>query len=306
MKRIKPGVINLPTGIFEITGASVPGARHLAMLKNNQDAYMWSQATEAPIGVFVVSDGNGSQAFDSKHEVGSSIGVKVFEQQLLENSLKYSSYLKEGRQDLVRSKIILPAQRKLLSIIDTLMGLMDESNTRVVGGYFLFTLLGVIVTPTYSYFFRVGDGKLYINGQEVPIPKFNGNMPPYPAYQLLSSEFDSSPELLEPNIDVVMSTAELNSFVLGTDGLGEMADAAGKEFPSGGFILAHPADIHSLDLFKGEDLYIHLKGANTPTIEASIQIHPITEQEYVQKKQIRGLIDDDCTLIALRRKEENE
>lgn len=184
---------------FEIAKASIPGSDHTMpgkpLKKNNQDACFTYQ--DARFTIAIVSDGCGSGV---SSEVGSQIGVRILGEIL--------------RQALTRN-VVLSWERiriELLSQISVMARAMGQSLSAVIGDFFLFSLVGVLVTDTETTVFYCGDGLYGVNGDNVYIGPFPNNAPPYLSYGLLG-------EIVPRFETVVYPISAVETIVLGTDGV---------------------------------------------------------------------------------------
>ena len=82
------------------------------------------------------------------------------------------------------------------------------------------------MTNDETTFFRAGDGVLIVNGEDIPIKTPDGNRPEYLGYNLVSSS-------IRPDIEILLRipTAELDHFLLGSDGLKDIRAAESKLIP---------------------------------------------------------------------------
>jgi hypothetical protein len=185
---------------FELAGGSVTGRAHVAAGRNNQDAFCW--ASDANGLVAVVCDG----CSGGRHsEVGAQIGARLVVQaasRLLRTHLDAIGLLEQVRQDVLASLRLL-AQRMTSA----------SSFSRTVADHFLFTIVGLLITPLGATTFCLGDGLIVINGERTQLGPFPDNQPPYLGYALL-------PDRGAPAFEVhrSMAASEVQSLVLGTDG----------------------------------------------------------------------------------------
>lgn len=189
--------------MWQITGASIPGSDHTMPgkpgWKNNQDAIFTSNDGRITIGI--VADGCGSGKCS---EVGSQIGVRLLGELLMENILR--SPLNFGR-----------IRMNLLGQISVLANSMGVSLSTIVGEYFLFSIVGFVITPKVTTVFHCGDGMYSINGELTQIGPFANNAPPYLAYGILDES--------SPGFQVhLFETDSIASIAVGTDGVDYMSD----------------------------------------------------------------------------------
>lgn len=97
---------------------------------------------------------------------------------------------------------------------------LDEaSKAQLIANYFLFTVVGMIVTERTIVLFSIGDGTLVI-GEDVKILDCN-NTPPYPAYHCIDRNFLTSlKEDLPQEFEVLLidrATSGVKRVAIGTD-----------------------------------------------------------------------------------------
>ena len=167
---------------FEWAKGSVTGREHIRINKNNQDAVLIKSTADYVIGI--VADGCGSKTHS---EVGAWLGVEILVEAIA-NHLPQS--LTEETLDTIGEQVI-----------DRLPKLSNFQD------YYLFTLLGFVVTSTDTIVFGCGDGLFSINGDLSQL-SFENNAPPYLIYPGTKLEVYQH-----------IPTEELTSIVIATDGL---------------------------------------------------------------------------------------
>ena len=145
---------------LEMSGGSVIGKDHRRDGRNNQDAYFFQQ--RGGYAVALVSDGCGSSRYS---EVGAHIAVELVGNLLLEQAFRFFSGRKE--EEIVTMPRPIPIWERVrldvVSNIRVLCNQMGPSLSKSVNDYFLFTLVGALITPVESYFFSIGDGVIFVN-----------------------------------------------------------------------------------------------------------------------------------------------
>ncbi|AFY40223.1 hypothetical protein Lepto7376_4094 [[Leptolyngbya] sp. PCC 7376] len=169
---------------FEWAAGSVIGKEHRRVNKNNQDAIAIKSATDYAIGI--VADGCGSKAHS---EVGAWLAVELLAEAI-------ATHLP---QPLTKQKIEEFGQ----NLLQNFPALPNFQN------YYLFTLLGFVVTEEQSVIFGCGDG-IYAINDEIKQISYEDNAPPYLIYPETKLE-----------IYAEISTEDLNSLFIGTDGIEE-------------------------------------------------------------------------------------
>lgn len=184
--------------MWQITGASIPGSDHTMPgkpgWKNNQDALLLYEDEDVIFGI--VSDGCGSGKFS---EVGAQIGVRILGK-LINESLSRSKKIDFDR-----------IRMKLLGQISVLATSMGDSFSEIINDFFLFSLVGFVVTQEIVTIFYCGDGMYAINGNVTKLGPFPKNAPPYVSYSLAGDQ--------NPIIETVtFETENVDSLAVGTDG----------------------------------------------------------------------------------------
>jgi len=211
---------------FELAGGSTIGRDHRRNRRNNQDAYCIVHKPN--VTVAIVCDGCGDKQSSPHSEVGAHIGSRLIAETASRHAKRYleaAVSLGGGDSPYFWERV----RQDVLAMINVLANQMGESLSEVVSKYFLFTTVGVIITPQQVEFVSIGDGFMVINGHELRIGPFPENTPPYLCYSMVRSSID--PALLKFQIQQAMEPDNLQSFLLGTDGLGDLIKASGLKAP---------------------------------------------------------------------------
>lgn len=258
---------------FEIAGGSVTGQAHVAAGRNNQDAFSWERTADGLVAV--VCDGCSSAPFS---EVGAQLGARLLTRcaaPLLASGLGSSALLERVRRDVLV---------ELRSLATSLAGGRSSGApfARVVLDYLLFTVVGALVTPEFIATFSLGDGLVVMNGERRRLGPFPGNEPPYLAYALLpGSAGERAFELPRP-----VPVEEVRSLLLATDGALDL-EALAERPVLGGARLVDP-----LSQFWTEDRFF----ANRDMVRRRLTV--------LSRGSRGGLLPDDTTVVAVRRKGE--
>jgi len=285
---------------FELAGGGIPGFEHtqrssVLIGKNNQDG--WLTYESGDLMVAVVSDGCGSKAHS---EVGSFLLTR-----LLVAEIERCWYEVSRPDDPFETRLADTLEAAKRSTLTTLGELSRKMLTRlgphggrasyseIVSEYLLCTLVGVVFIGDRAAFFSLGDGVIVINGELVTLGPFEGNEPPYAAYSLLKTRW--SEEELRIKIHCVMDVGELESFLIGTDGVLDLCDAAEKTLP-GSVEMIGP-----LSQFWTDDRYFSKSGIRKrlARIQSRQPNYSIPGNEIEE-----GRLRDDTTLIVGRRRKE--
>ncbi|MBI2483378.1 protein phosphatase 2C domain-containing protein [Candidatus Uhrbacteria bacterium] len=292
---------------FAVAGGSIAGRDHTRAGRNNHDAFSWIQDPDWTIAF--VADGCGGA--DDKvpmdvrvrhgagphSEVGAKLGVR-----LVAESVRRS--LRRFAEHPIAATGVLPEHDSFWERIrqDVLAGLrvlalqMGDSLSEVVNEYFLFTLVGAVITKWGTSIVSLGDGIYGCNGNVRVLGPYPDNEPPYLAYGLVPTSLaNTDPRLLKFVVHEMLSTDQVHSILLGTDGGKDLQEAAGRCIP-GSAELVGP-----LDQFWMNDLYFR----NPDALRRRLAV--INRDRSVQgdgggTQNAAGLLPDDTTLIAIRRR----
>jgi hypothetical protein len=161
----------------------------------------------------------------------------------------------------------------------------------IISHYFLFTIVGALLTPTRAVFFSLGDGLLAVNEEVTVLGPFPGNAPPYLGYGLVNSALP--PEMLRFHIHRVLPLEELRTFLLGTDGVQELMQAAKSHMPG------KTESVGPLSQFWQEERFFRNPDMARRRL-AGIARDATTRTDGGIRKEA-GLLPDDTTLIVGRR-----
>ncbi len=289
---------------FAVLGGSVIGREHREAGRNNQDCHLVE--SESDCIVALVADGCSSS---KSSEVGARIGVRLTTKAIRFHWRRFVT--RTNPADLPKASFPhweRVRQDVLAQLRVVAMGMGDNFG-EIVEEFLMFTLVGVLITPWETYFFSIGDGKIVVNEENIPIGPFPGNMPPYIGYGLVETSLSRErPELLSFLIHRRLPTTELHSFLIGSDGLDDFERSEGHPIPGqtrpvgplsqfwydNGLYQMIPNREKMGLLEHNEDLVrrrLHLVGRDVGKID------PLSRQHTV----FHGLLSDDTTLIVGRR-----
>lgn len=268
---------------FQLTGGSVAGRDHRKGIpRNRQDAYQIAQTAHGITAV--VADGCGS---GESSEVGAAMGVRLL-----------TTYLQRllARGYRPDTQLLARARQAVLSQLHVLAQDMGESLTEVVNRYFLFTLLGAVITPDTALFFALGDGVLVVNGELVVLDSGPNNEPIYLGYALIGSRLtDHDPSLLDFQIVRQLPTANLRHFLIGSDGVQEAIGRETRCLPGSDEVFG------PLSQFWENDRYF-VPGTVAVTRRLHLLARDWTRRSATGRNVTEGgLLADDTTLVAGRR-----
>lgn len=162
---------------------------------------------------------------------------------------------------------------------------MGGNYRETIESYFLFTITGVVLLPDVV-FFGLGDGVTAING-DIWSWSFTGNAPPYLGYQLLDT--DLAPDELRIRVRHTIAPHELDSFLIGCDGVGDF-QRVGNECR---MLPGMAARVGPLSQFWSEDSYFTNPAAISRRLKVIARDWPLRDPEH-------GLLPDDTTIIVGR------
>ncbi|MDJ0897902.1 MAG: protein phosphatase 2C domain-containing protein [Xenococcus sp. MO_188.B8] len=266
---------------FELAVGSVRGREHLRLERNNQDAYAILRNEQYTVAV--VCDGCGSGQYS---EVGAQIGARL----TIESLTRALSSQSSKGNPISSDRLLEQVRQDLLRQIDNLAQAMGGNWLQTLKDYFLFTIVGVVITSTDILVFSLGDGVIIINGKEIDLGSFPGNAPPYLAYEL--SAIAPNHRLRSHSLPPL---EQVESILIGTDGVRELINVAQQQLPGKQELVG------SISQFWQEDRYF----TNPDQIRRRLSLinREVTKfDRQTQKLQkTLGLLPDDTSLVVLRR-----
>ncbi|OGZ09462.1 MAG: hypothetical protein A3D67_02565 [Candidatus Lloydbacteria bacterium RIFCSPHIGHO2_02_FULL_51_22] len=274
---------------FRIAGGSVPGTAHTKPGQpgwvNNQDAFVWH--TEKGYLVAVVCDGCSSAPHS---EVGAKIGAQLFSRTLSRN-ISFT-----GTTSLVTDDLRVTQKHvgdDIVSLAKRMSeGRIEKEYQQILADYFLFTIIGVVITPDETTVFSLGDGVHAINERVEVIAPYENNAPPYLVYAHMPAV--TYPGSLDVHIRMTVPTKDVQSVLIGTDGVADFVAAATSPLPGKTEVLGPLSQFWTDDKFVGNPDAIRRRLA-------------IANREWVESGHIKkGLLPDDTTLVVIRRESQPE
>jgi hypothetical protein len=273
-------------GLFEVVGGSVQGKEHLRVGRNNQDAWLTVETDDYLL--VLLADGCGSS---QNSEVGAQLGV------LLAARIMAAELEKFGRVNYPR------VNRGLVNELGWMTKRLGGDPLTTIRNYLLFTLVGAVITPEAAEFFSFGDGVIGVNGHVIEVEPQGSvhNAPAYPAYQLLEPEaLQIIPGELRFQVHFDLPTSQLESFVVGTDGVSELKAAQDLTLPG------KPQLVGPFSQFWEDDRWF----SNPDNLQRYLNMVS-RESVKVDREQgslVRdpGRLTDDTTLIVGRQRKEVE
>ena len=273
---------------FEFARGSTTGRDHRETNKNNHDATHWYDVPE--FSVNVVCDGCGS----GRHsEVGAAIGARLVVNAIVDG-MKRSFGPAGPRNHLDGYPFWERVRQDVLAEMRVLINRMGGSFSETVKDYFLFTVVGAVLSPAGATFFSLGDGIVIVNGEATRLGPFPGNKPPYLAYALVDN---SAIDPAEVRFTIVShhEIGKVYSFLIGTDGVDDLIGAAALKVPGKDEDVGPVAQFWSDDRFFSNpfaiDRRLTLIGRDLQAID--------WKNQKVNREN--GRLKDDTTLIVGRR-----
>lgn len=317
---------------FNIVGASIPGSSHLGqgvilLGRNNQDAFsiyprlgedrIWRPGEKPLIGL--VSDGVSSCITS---EVGSQLAVRIVSAKLASEFSRVQIVLKarlEGGSPIDKDPLPLAFWRRFdanayapFSALLTMLSTSDAEFRQNMRELFIFTTLGILHTEEFgSWVFgpRGSDGVFAVNGEVTVLKPQSGNKPISPIYRFVPNEFQNQPELMDTIVHRYFLPGELQSFLIGTDGVEHLIKAEGKKIP-GRKEKVRPLDDfwNDPEFLVDDTLLLYLRQLNTQWPKV---MRPSDEQKAAGKEcrlviEPRLLLDDTTVIIGRRISDEGE
>lgn len=259
------------------------GRRKVLVGKSNQDAHLIFYTENYLIAL--VLDGCGSG-------MHSEVGAKESAALLMQAFEKYLTYHVPG--DAMFNRVL----GNVLAEIRVRANGMGPSLSQIINDYFLFTVVGVYIDRSVAVVFSLGDGVFYVNGAMTVIGPFPGNAPPYMAYGITGSPLTREhPEFLEFQVHIQRPAEEVESLLIGTDGMLHMVAAEEQTIP-GRTELVGP-----VSQFWDDDLYFENPFAVQRRLNVVNRDYVAVDWENQKIIETAGRLKDDTTFVVIRRKE---
>ena len=279
-------------GLFELAAGSIAGRNHVLAGKNNQDAYYCLSHECATIAV--VCDGCGS---GDHSEVGAKLGARLMVEAIARRGVwgegeentqskiqNLKSKIPKGFWEQVQEDVLV----QLEAVAKNLAGVQPLA--KIVNDYFLFTVVGALVTPLETVVFSIGDGAIALNGQVTQLGSFPDNAPPYLAYSLCGY-----PEWGQMQIHYQLATADVETILIGTDGVSDLIASEAKTVPG------QSEKVGAIAQFWQADRYF--KNPDAIRRRLSLINREVTKPDWQSRQLVKeiGLLPDDTTLIVMRK-----
>lgn len=272
--------------MFEISSGSVIGNYHTRIGLNNQDFFGYNLYDDCLFAV--VCDGCGSGLHS---EVGAKIGVNL----LLKDLVHLKSYINNSEGSLEQKLECLKIST--MNSISCISYMIGDELVNIIKNYFLFTTLIVGIGKEKSFIASIGDGFYVLNNNCYEIGPYENNAPPYLSYALIPDliTFDNLKNI-EFNIHQDLNTNEVSNILIATDGLLDLINQNGKFFPE------DDKEINPINDFWENDLYFKNKFAMSRRLNKFSKSYTKLKDNMLIKHS--GFLNDDTTIISIRRMEE--
>lgn len=287
--------------VFEVAFGSIVGTDHvgrgnLLVGRNNQDAGFTSQTDQ--YSLLLVTDGCGS---GGASEVGAQLGVRLVAAAISRN---YSLLLQAQKcmDANLEKQFWTRVEDETLEYLRALASGFSSGISNTVTEYFLFTVVGALIGQELTSLFSVGDGVFALNGDVAQLGPYDGNFPPYLGYAITGSSItDEDPELLDFQMHAVLPTSEVQTLLVGTDGVADFMVKEYWKLPGQGKSLG------SLAQFWEEDKYFRNPDALRRALSLANRTYVHSRTREGQNTLVEyGLLPDDTTIAVARRRKDNE
>ncbi|OLP20152.1 hypothetical protein BST81_01580 [Leptolyngbya sp. 'hensonii'] len=263
--------------LFQIAAGSIAGRDHILTGKNNQDALYYTISEHAILAI--VCDGCGSGAYS---EVGARLGARL-------TAATIAQILQDTPDAHLQDEDFWDrVYRTLLLQFQALVQTMGGDRVQAIRDYFLFTIVGTVITPAGASIFSLGDGCLILNGQVTEIGPFPNNAPPYLAYGLLE-------QTLSFHVHAQIPLAELHTLLIGTDGVLDLTQVADSPVPGS------TKPVGPICQFWEQEHYF----TNPDRVRRTLALanREVTKPDWQNHQMVKtaGLLPDDTTLIVIRK-----
>jgi hypothetical protein len=260
---------------FQFAGGSTQGYRHRERGMNNQDGFCLLRGDSHIIAV--VTDGCGSAPHS---EVGARLGAELVSD-VLTATLKH---------DVVNEMWLRTVRAEIENRIDRIAMSMKDGRDlhRIILDFWLFTIVGAVFTEDRATFFAIGDGSVFVNGEQFRLDPETDNTPPYMAYNILQGGSEEG----QVNFKIVkeLPLDELQHFMIATDGIDDVVKRAKDNLPGQEEVCGGP------EQFWSRDIYFDAGRPRALTTRLKM-----LARDAPRLSPRPGLLGDDTTVIVGRR-----
>jgi len=292
---------------IELATASVPGRMHLGdrdfvLGRNNQDAYfpVWSPERGKlfpPLrddvivaGAFDGCSGNSETQVRSEH--GALWGSRVVPRAIMRTYDRWvacETDLTEATPFPFWERVRMDVLAKMRVDADW----MGDSLSEVISNYFLFTVVGILITPYGVTPFSIGDGVYYVNGERTRLGPFPNNEPPYMAFGLEDGLY-AFPELVRFQVGETIPVKDLKHFLVGVDGVIDLEKVAESNLPG------TKEPLGPISQFWENDEYFENPDAARRRLARANRNVKRFDPKTGQPHWFSGLLPDDTTFVSGR------
>jgi len=275
---------------FEVASGTIRGTGHKVLDKPNQDSFLVCKRKDHIVGV--VCDGNSSCEHS---EVGARIGAKLICDNISSvidrfdaNTVFSSDTALRHALNIVKTEVIAS-----IDIMAGMMSLYNDDKKSILGDYFVFTSLFFVITENNYVIAGIGDGTYIINNELKPMGDYPDNCPPGIVYMLF-------PHLDENMHDIAIhefgNTSDLKNLLIASDGIDDITEKYLQNIPG------QNKHVGEIGQFLNNDKYFKNPDAVRRTL--TLMNRDIQKIDWNNSTIDRstGLLHDDTTLIAIRRK----
>jgi hypothetical protein len=269
---------------FRVAGASVPGTDHIMPgepgWKNNQDSYAWFRTDNAFVAI--VCDGCGSMP-------QSDVGAQLLATYMARTAVRGVDF------GLTPETTLDYLAEHATDFITSIVSMMGGNKVADASRYFLFTTLGVLVTPERTLVFSIGDGVYAVNGEVTVIEQYKNNAPPYIGYRVTGGTGTMD---LRFQVRADIPTAEVSSILIGTDGVADLMKVAELPLPGTEEPVGPLSQFWTNEKFfkNADEVRRRLARINRETAVL------VNERPRIQ----RGLLRDDTTIVVLTQERKSQ
>ncbi|EKE30038.1 MAG: hypothetical protein ACD_2C00053G0004 [uncultured bacterium (gcode 4)] len=278
---------------FEFAQGSMTGREHRRVGKNNQDACEVIMGDDFIIAT--VCDG----CSDAKaSEVGANLICRMLNARMAENIQRLADELAlaENAEKVIGNYL----ENLRVACIDDIIAVCMKLNANYLVGikdFFLSTVVSVIVTREIAFIACIGDGVIVVNGEPYQIGPFPDNEPPYIAYGAVDpAKVRVAKELYRFNLVKILPSADLNSVLIGSDGV---EDIISHEFSN---IPGKDENVGNISQFWDNPKFF----SNVSLLSRKLNLFNTDSMridwETKRIKREPGLLPDDTTMVVVRRK----
>lgn len=252
------------------------------MLKNCQDAVYYKTYQDDSLKqiIGVVCDGCGSSPY-------SEIGAHIIAKSIL-NNLIGRPIIRDTEESTifyiqhVLRKLVEYDIRMVIDVLDKYKK-SETTSPQTIYDYFLSTAVCFIVENDNTIIFSSGDGVYSVNGETTIIDQ--DNCPSYLAYGLIASSLKQEPEKLDFTLNETLKTSDIQSLIIGTDGVGDIIKYKEESYIS----LGNTCYVDGLEQFTTKEIYRKKNSAI---------------QKRLTVLSDKGFLKDDTSMIVLIKNEE--